>query len=50
MFNLTTDPYKQHEINTEMPHIVAELSEGIEQQRLLDDSSRRADVEGPRVG
>ena len=50
LFNVAADPYEQLEVSADMPQVVAQLREGIEGQRRLDDSSRREDVEGPRMG
>jgi arylsulfatase A-like enzyme len=50
LFNIATDPYEQNEVAADMPQVVAHLSEGIRQQRLLDDTAKRDEVDSPQVG
>ena len=49
LFNIEDDPYEQRELAADMPDKVRELSDVIEDQRQLDDTSKRDDVEDPRV-
>lgn len=49
LFNLAEDPAEERELAGRHPGKVDQLVELIEEQRKLDDSARRDDVDSPRV-
>jgi len=49
LFNIAEDPCEQSEVSSEHPEIVRDLSDMIREQRELDDTSKRDDVDSPMV-
>jgi arylsulfatase A-like enzyme len=45
LYNIGSDPYEKHDVAAENPHIVNRLKEKLDQERTLDDSSKRSDVD-----
>jgi arylsulfatase A-like enzyme len=50
LFNVTEDPREETELSSQYPDVVKRLSDLMAQQRQLDDSSKRDDVDSPLVG
>ncbi len=49
LYNIEEDPCEQHELASEYPDKVCELTEMIEEERQQDGSSAREDVDSPMV-
>ncbi len=49
LFNIADDPHERHELASEYPDKVKELAKMIEEERCLDNSSAREDVDSPMV-
>jgi arylsulfatase A-like enzyme len=49
LFDVAADPYERNELSGDAPDIVEELSGLIREQRALDDTSKRDDVESSMV-
>ena len=49
LFNIAKDPYEEHEVAADYPERVRELSDMIDEERQLDGSSARDDVDSVMV-
>jgi arylsulfatase A-like enzyme len=49
LFDIGSDPYEENDLATSCPEKVRELSQMIEEERRLDGSSARDDVDSPRM-
>jgi len=47
LFHIADDPYETQEVSGDHPHVVSQLQTILDDQRQLDDTSKRNDVASP---